>query len=177
MRAIAAGFTIFFAIVGVSFEAKACDCNPPSLERALETSDVIFEGQIQSLSETGATFRITQQWKGLSDLEELEIDTGPGTCGFSFTAGEIYLVFASQEEGRLRTNICDRTALVSAAEADLMELGPGVVPVDPGTDPEPELETPPAEGCAVLTPGASEGGQAFLFAMGFALLMRRRRCP
>lgn len=177
MRAIAAGLTIIASILGLSSEAFACDCTAPSLERALEQSDVIFEGRVQSLSEGGATFRITQHWKGVGDVEQLEIDTGPGTCRFDFEDGEIYLVFARQDGESLQTSICDRTALVGEAEADLMELGPGVVPVDPGTDPEPEPETPPSEDCAVLSPGASEGGPAFLFAMGFALLMRRRRCP
>lgn len=178
MRAIAAGLIIFSSILGLSQEADACDCEAPTLERSLEDSDVIFEGQVQTLTETGATFRITQQWKGVGDVEELEIATGPGTCALSFNEGELYLVFARQEGDRLRTNVCDRTALMSNAEADLIELGPGVVPVDPGTDPEPELETPPAEDdCAVLAPGASEGSPVLFVALGFALFMRRRRCP
>lgn len=177
MRAIAAGLTIIASILGLSSDAFACDCTAPSLERAREESAVIFEGRIQSLSDVGATFRITQQWKGVGDVEELEIDTGPGTCRFDFQDGEIYLVFANQDGDRLRTNICDRTALIADAEADLMELGPGVVPVDPGPDPEPEPETPPSEDCAVLSPGASAGSPGLLLLIGLSLLMRRRRCP
>lgn len=176
MRAIAAGLIIFVSILGPSARADACDCDPPSLERAREQADVIFEGRIQALAEDGATFRITQQWKGVGDVEELEIATGPGTCGIHFREGEVYLVFAHQEGERLRTNICDRTALMTNAEEDLMELGPGVVPVDPGTDPEPELETPPVEDCAAVSPGASKGSPALFVAVGLALLMRRRRC-
>lgn len=177
MRAIAAGLTIITSILGLSSEAFACDCTAPSLERAREDADVIFEGQIQSISDAGAMFRITQQWKGVGDIEELEILTGPGTCGFDFENGEIYLVFANRDGERLRTSVCERTALVSDAEADLMELGPGVVPVDPGPDPEPEAETPPSESCAAVSPGASEGSPALLFVMGLALLRRRRRSP
>lgn len=180
MRAIAAGLTILTSIFGLSLDAFACDCSAPSLERALEASDVIFEGQIQALREGGATFRITQQWKGARDVEELEVLTGPGTCRFEFAAGEVYLVFAHRDGSNLRTSTCDRTALARAAEADLAELGPGVVPVDPGPDPEPvpETETPPAEDCAVLAPGAaSGGGPVVLFVLGLSLLRRRRRCP
>ncbi|MFK8000116.1 MAG: hypothetical protein AB8H86_10985 [Polyangiales bacterium] len=177
MRAIAAGLAIIASILGLSSDVFACDCTAPSLERAREQSDVIFEGRIQELSSEGATFRITQQWKGVGDVEELEIDTGPGTCRFDFQDGEIYLVFARLDGERLQTSICERTALLSDAEADLMELGPGVVPVDPGPDPEPEPVSPPSEDCAVLSPGASEGSPALVFAMGLALLMRRRRCP
>lgn len=177
MRTIAAGLAIFTSILAQSSFAHACDCERPSLERAREQSDVILEGRVQTLSENGATFHITQHWKGVGDVEELEIGTGPGTCAFGFALGEIYLIFARQEGAQLRTNICDRSALITAAEADLAELGPGVVPVDPGSDPEPEPEDPPAEDCAVLSPGASEGSPALVFAFGLCLLMRRRRCP
>lgn len=178
MRAIAAGLCVFASILGLSNHVFACDCEPPSLEVALRQADAIFEGQVQSLSEAGATFRITQQWKGVGDIEELDIDTGPGTCALSFEEGTIYLIFARLRDGRMQTDVCDRSQLIENAEADLTVLGPGIVPVDPGSDPDPapEPEAAPAEKCSA-SPGSSSGPPAFVLALGLLGFMRRRRCP
>jgi hypothetical protein len=72
---------------------------------------------------------VEKLWKGVLP-EEISIVTGRGNgdCGYRFEVGGSYLVYAyGSDESSLSTNICQRTAKLSVAQADLKVLGRGKV--------------------------------------------------
>ena len=60
----------------------------------------------------------------LKEGDQVVIYTEPGDCGFNFQKGEIYLVYAIEDEQdtRLETTACTRTARASDAGEDLAYL-------------------------------------------------------
>jgi hypothetical protein len=60
----------------------------------------------------------------LKEGDAVVINTDPGACGFDFHKGDTYLVYASEDEQdtRLQTTACTRTARVSDAGEDLAYL-------------------------------------------------------
>ena len=97
------------------------------------------------------TFAISKVWKG-TDQPTIEVLTSASSasCGFEFVQGEEYLVYASESEGRLQTNLCSRTALLAMAGDDLAVLGAGSTPSSAD-----EAETPttlPATGGDTIRP-------------------------
>ena len=99
-------------------------------ERGKEKSQAVFAGEVLEIIEpSGKNFllvkmRIESSWKGAKS-NEIVIVTGKGNgdCGYSFTVGQRYLVYAYQtSNSQLSTNICQRTALLSDAEKDIAIL-------------------------------------------------------
>lgn len=130
------------------WNAWACKCSsPPDVQSALKTSVVVFQGRVSSITDAMSLstpggrgiygsnpyrrvrFTVLESYKG--DLPaQLVIGTGRsgGDCGFEFSIGETYLVFATParsgyEEGDYITDICTRTAHVKDATKDLALLG------------------------------------------------------
>jgi hypothetical protein len=70
-----------------------------------------------------ATLDVTAAWKGVT-LNRVQVLTtaGGGSCGFDFQLNQQYLVYGWQDTYGLTTSSCTRTALVSAAAADLAFL-------------------------------------------------------
>ena len=67
-------------------------------------------------------FLVQENYKGASGYEvEIHSGTGGGDCGYWFLRNESYVVYAygDRESGKLYTNICTRTRLVSEATEDL----------------------------------------------------------
>lgn len=105
--------------------AYACSCvRPPAPSQALANATVVFSGQVTNIEQVkgrlNVTFRINQQWKG-EPAQSLVIQTSVTTamCGYPFEAQETYLVYANYRQGRLQTNQCSRTRLLSQAGEDL----------------------------------------------------------
>src|SRR5690606_36426110 len=75
-------------------------------------------------------FEVDQSWKG-SNQSELIVYTerDSASCGFEFSLNKEYVVYAKEEDGKLRASICSRTAPVASAKEDLTELGQGEKPV------------------------------------------------
>ena len=64
-----------------------------------------------------------------------------GSCGYTFVEGEEYIVYASDShygDDSYTASICSRTALLSAAQADLDALGEGGAPQAGTKGPAPE---------------------------------------
>ncbi len=113
--------------------ARACDCigPKPPLEARAESA-AVFEGTVIGMVPTGyirngfpsrvdVTFNVTRVWKG-AEMLQVHLST-PGTgsmCGYSFKAGERYLVYARDDgHGQLVTTLCDRTRPLKEAAEDL----------------------------------------------------------
>lgn len=124
----------------------ACSCvvSPSPLE-AMEKSAAVFEGTVVSIKEevkpmqssmdpVSVTFQVGSRWKGEVG-EKVTVTTAllGASCGFEFTKGERYIVYAGGEEAageggtaKLTASLCSRTALFSGAQEDLNELGAGM---------------------------------------------------
>jgi hypothetical protein len=69
-------------------------------------------------------FLVEKPYRGISPATvEVTVDTGrtPAECGYPFVRHERYLVYADRDKGtgRLHTSICNRTAKLANAKADL----------------------------------------------------------
>ncbi|MEK4044762.1 hypothetical protein NSU18_13955 [Paenibacillus sp. FSL H8-0048] len=133
----------------------ACSCvvSPPPME-AMEKSAAVFEGTVVSIKEkfklmqssadpVQVTFQVGVRWKGEVG-EQVTVTTAQAeeSCGFQFTKGERYIVYAGGEEAageegtaKLTVSFCSRTALSSVAQEDLNELGAGMSGVSPTEPP------------------------------------------
>jgi len=135
----------------------ACKCVVPgSPAEELEKFDAVFAGEITSVSHsfdpnvtpykpgdrTTVGFDVSTVWKG--DVHErMYITTPPtgGSCGFAFSEGEPYIVYASLNasgDAGYQASICSRTALLRQAQADLDALGEGRAPRVGTAGPQPE---------------------------------------
>lgn len=79
------------------------------------------------LSEWGSTFykfSVEQPYLGVAGTEiEVLTGSGSGDCGYRFTIGQRYLVYASRSKTNLITSICMRTKPFIQADEDLAFLG------------------------------------------------------
>lgn len=173
----------------------ACSCVVPAppLE-AMENSTAVFEGTVISIKKPSGllqssadpeqvTFQVGARWKGEVG-EQLTLSTAQSSdsCGFEFTEGERYLVYArgeadgggekgNEESGGLTTSLCSRTAEYVHAQEDLNELGPGNGGLSP-TEPPDLVEgggtkvTPPdvaeGDGAKAIPPDTAERGGSAL---------------
>lgn len=124
----------------------ACSCavSPSPLE-ALDKSTAVFEGTVVSIKEkfklmqssadpVQVTFQVGARWKGeVGERVTVTTAQSGASCGFEFTEGERYIVYAGGEEAedtggtaKLTVSLCSRTAMFSGAEEDLNELGAGM---------------------------------------------------
>lgn len=136
---------ILAAIIASTFaDASACSCELPQwnvplkqqVGEAWQKSRAVFSGRVLEILTNPDTFyvvvklRVEKTWKGAL-TEEVSIVTGRGggDCGFRFTVGEIYLVYAyGSDKSQLATNICQRTATIKEAAEDVKILGGGKAP-------------------------------------------------
>ncbi len=108
-----------FSVVGLLYsDAHACSCfPPPPVEEALDRADIVIYGQCYRFtfhpeSHRTALIKVLRTFKGEDEESEfLEIDTqvDSGMCGYSFVAGQHYIIYATKIDGRYSTNICTRT--------------------------------------------------------------------
>ncbi|WP_052667741.1 hypothetical protein [Nitriliruptor alkaliphilus] len=131
--------------------AHACSCAPPPPpETALREADAVFTGAVTDITDRGgqAVARLTVEavYSGQVPSEvEVHTATDSAACGYPFEVGREELVYAVLDaEGRLLTNLCDRTAPTADAAEDLTTLGDGdrpeagaAAPGDRGGGPSP----------------------------------------
>lgn len=118
-------------------ETFACSCDLPipkmsvnkQVKKERKKSDAVFTGEVLEVKDDKFSFivkiKVKSKWKGVKDSEVI-IFTGKGNgdCGYPFKVGESYLIYAYQiSNNRLSTNICQRTAVLSDAQADVVVLG------------------------------------------------------
>jgi hypothetical protein len=115
--------------------AYACSCvppPPPQVDR--EQATAVFAGTVSALGGSSplnegdimVTFELQEVWKGPEGPQlTLVTASNSAACGYAFTQGESYLVYADVQGNQLRTNLCTRTTLLALANSDLEALGPG----------------------------------------------------
>ena len=135
-----------------------CTCvGEETAKQALKSSDLVVTGKIISkneiigsdtmlfpvsgIHEYDYTVIVNKKYKGLikSDTVIVRTGLGHGDCGFVFTIGGEYLIYAVHEnsfnywdkkpnrshkklKGIYRTDICSRTTSLNMATDDIMEL-------------------------------------------------------
>jgi hypothetical protein len=121
----------------------------------MENSTAVFEGTVVSIKKSfklmqssadpmQVTFQVGSRWKGeLGEQVTLSTAQSSESCGFEFTKGERYMVYArgeaaegSKETGTLTTSLCSRTALYANAQEDRNELGAGMSGGSPTAPPD-----------------------------------------
>jgi hypothetical protein len=120
--------------------ASACSCVPPppgqseqeKVRRELADSSAVVAGEVVDLKRgfltTKVSFRVSEVWKG-PERETLELNTPSqgGACGYRFSEGQEYLVYAWGKKMEVY-GACGRTGPLSKAGADLAVLGNGKEP-------------------------------------------------
>jgi hypothetical protein len=127
----------------------ACSCaQPASPAQAFGQAQAVFVGTVTGIrdvqpppwlagvlqrlpgyeypgSPVQVSFQVNTAWKGLAvDGVTVHIGHGDADCGFVFAPGAQYLVYTYEQDGQHHTNICQRTAEVRFATADLAYLQP-----------------------------------------------------
>lgn len=133
---LVAALVVLFCCDG---NALACDCGKrvPKPCQGLPATDVVFVGTLlhidkavpeeEESTRSGdpvARFRIDEKISGAMGLE-IDIYPPPdkGDCGYIFSEGQQYLVFATQgSDGQLYTTVCSETRSIELAQALLAQL-------------------------------------------------------
>lgn len=160
-------------------QALACSCvQPGSPTEELGKFDAVFTGTVflvqhsydpNAMSVTPEDrstigINVSTVWKGA--VHEVTYITTPptgGSCGYTFVAGEEYIVYASDSfygDDSYTAAICSRTALLSAAQADIDALGDGQAPAAGTKGPAPAEPE-----------GSLHWGWIFGLALGAAILL------
>ena len=160
-----------------SREARACSCLRQTIEEGAAQASAIFEGTVKAVTpNTETQFRgrevtleVSRAWKGVDSPEVKVLTAGTSAaCGYPFTEGSTYLVYAHKEgSSPLRVSLCSHTKLIDTAKPDLKHLGKA---------PKTLQEEESGRGCsASLGAGRSVGAWAMPLLLGAWLARRRRR--
>lgn len=142
MRSLLAA-SVVALLVALPSSVSACSCtNEPTFERAVQSSDAIFLGEVIEVRDAApqysgavwAVIRVDAAWKG-APPETVEVLTGENSaiCGFPFRPALLYLVYAFRADagtpwtgpvpGILWTHLCWRTHITWPDDPDLAALG------------------------------------------------------
>lgn len=118
-------FAFLFLLFGAR-ETFACSCAPreATANDDFQKAAAVFTGRVLDVQRKESSNTVTvklavqKYWKGKIS-KEVKIMTAKDSaaCGFNFEVGKDYLVYATETEGKLSTNICSRTAPVGAAQS------------------------------------------------------------
>lgn len=136
---LAAVFALITAVLWPS-PADACSCaswTPPLCESFWRHS-AVFVGEVVEITEIDmrseaignrllrrkrVKFQVERSFRGpTADHLEVHTGMGHGDCGYSFTRGQKYVVFASSWNGELSVSVCGPTQPLSAAGKTLAHL-------------------------------------------------------
>jgi hypothetical protein len=86
-------------------------------------------GIIRSNAPVFVTFEVSRVWKGPKDPTVVaETVLSEASCGYAFTQGAEYIVYAHGHEALPQVSLCSRTRLIAQAGEDLKDLGDGERP-------------------------------------------------
>lgn len=118
--------------------ASACDCDiPDNATEALEKATAVFKGTVIMLQEksifgekhNAALLSVSENWKGNEDSQVI-VYTDWTSCQFDFEEGKEYLLYPYEYNGKLKVINCGRSAEITNAQEDLIELGAGSKPTN-----------------------------------------------
>lgn len=123
---------VIFFIININF-VFACSCALKSVDEYITSSDRVFIGKvsdikspyfsISSSDQSKVSFIISKVYKG--DIkDEVTIGTAKdsASCGYSFEKDQEYLVYVSNSDGGLTTDLCSGTKKLEESQADLDQL-------------------------------------------------------
>lgn len=117
-------FAFLFLLFGAN-ETFACSCAPrdQTTNADFQQSTAVFTGRVLSVQRKGNAENVTiklavqKYWKGkISNEMKITTAKDSAACGFNFEVGKDYLVYATENSGKLSTSLCSRTALVGAVQ-------------------------------------------------------------
>lgn len=148
-------------VVGATTSAWACSCIVQTQQEQFERADVVFTGTVVerddphsgSIVSSGDPIDYTVDVDGIQkgtvgDPAVVRSARDGATCGFSFTVGRRYQIFAQRFEGRWTTNLCSGTqdlgqgAIVSASPKPSVHRSPTVPPAT--VTPSPTMTASPS---------------------------------
>jgi len=146
---------VSFSFFAIAPTAYACSCIAPgSPAEEMERSAAVFSGKVTAIESDSlgykVKFEVERIWKGLSE-ESVVVSTAQDSaaCGFEFTAGQEYIVYAYDAEGSLSTGLCTRTHLLVENDPDVSSLGEGMAPVS-GESPNEAAENSPVRAIGLV---------------------------
>jgi hypothetical protein len=95
----------------------------------LRAAKAVFAGKVVKVekvdgnaSRLRTTIKVERWWKGELPWQIVLVGDG-SSCDYQFILGEKYLVFAYEQEGRLKTGSCSRNVTLDKAAVQLSVLG------------------------------------------------------
>ncbi|HEY0980013.1 MAG TPA: peptidoglycan-binding protein [Candidatus Paceibacterota bacterium] len=129
----------FIALVGLCATlyapatVHACSCIAREYSQAekMNESDAVFVGTVTDISQgelrRTVTFDVSAYWKGtISKKQTVTTASDSAACGYAFTVGMKYIVYANESDGRLTTGLCGFTT--PADDAKIAALGTAMTP-------------------------------------------------
>lgn len=121
---------VVLVVAGRAPGAWACSCAPPGSVNSFDRADVVFTGDVVSKHDPAKpgevvssgrmirwTFDVRSVQKGkTADPQVVESAADGASCGYSFTVGRRYKVYADRDGGALRTNLCAGNQALGAGE-------------------------------------------------------------
>lgn len=116
-------FAFLFLLFGAS-KSFACSCAPPSqtTNDDFQKAAAVFTGRVLSVQRKDnfvmVKLAVQKYWKGKVS-NEIKITTAKDSaaCGFNFEVGKDYLVYATDNNGKLSTGLCSRTASIGVTQS------------------------------------------------------------
>ena len=116
--------------------ALACSCaEKPTLEQTVKDSTLIFVGRVLEQRETAhkpdyteIRFTVLKKFKGFEEVPKsadyvvIYTPNQESLCGYAFSNGFEYLVFASGKPAFLKVDLCSRTDVLENAQLDQHRL-------------------------------------------------------
>jgi hypothetical protein len=132
--------------------AYACSCAVWPLPQTIAGADVILLGRVTHVDAVGWPFRfssdppfiyqatggnqrvtieVSESWKTplTTPITFITSDPTGAQCGYFFTIGDTYMVYAQQTAQGLQQDFCQRVVPLAQAQADMAALGPGLPPI------------------------------------------------
>jgi hypothetical protein len=137
--------TIIFVLNFSPNTSYACSCvESGTVKEEWTRSSAVFSGKVidivdkkkNSLIQSSADLiavliEVEESWKGNRQNQVVVYtERSSASCGFEFTINNKYLVYANENDGKLKVSLCSRTTLLSLANEDIDELGEGEKPTE-----------------------------------------------
>ena len=122
MKLVATLALASFTLVATATPCLACSCAAFAPKEYAERADVVFTGVVRSISGadfddgaygddiTTVRFRVRAVYKGqVRRLANVLTNESDAACGYPFSVGKKYTVFASRGKAKLSTGLCSGT--------------------------------------------------------------------